>query len=126
MHPDKLTNISNLSPADRYGYFIKKVADFQQVWLIQDNGQYVTLGDNTEELSIPVWPEKEYAELLLTDDWKDFTVESMEVHEFMDWLDQLQLENIKVAGFPLTNLNAVVVNADEMKNHLLYELQQYE
>lgn len=126
MHPDKLKNITNLTPKDRYGYFIRKVADFQQVWLIQDNGQFVTLGDNDEEISIPVWPEKEFAELLLTDDWESYTVESIEVHDFIDWLDQLYAENIKIAGFPMSDFKAVVVTADEMKNHLLHELQQYE
>jgi hypothetical protein len=126
MHPDKLKNISSLTAIDRYGYFIRTVANFQQVWLIQGNSQYVTLGDNSEEVSIPVWPEMEFAELLLTADWKDFAVQSIEVHEFIDWLDDLQSENIRVAGFPLGDLNAVVVSANEMKNHLLYELQQYE
>jgi hypothetical protein len=126
MHPDKLKNISSLTAIDRYGYFIRKVANFQQVWLIQGNSQYVTLGDHIEEVSIPVWPEKEFAELLLTGDWKDFVAQSIEVHEFIDWLDELHSENIKIAGFPLSDFNAIVVNAEEMKNHLLYELQQYE
>lgn len=126
MHPDKLKNIQLLSPQDRYGYLIRKVADTEEVWLIQYNGQYVTLGDNNEQVIIPVWPEKELAELLLTDDWKNCTLESIEVHDFIDWLDQLGQDKTKVAGFPMADLNAVVVDAEEMKNHLLYELHQYE
>ena len=126
MHPDKQRNILNLSPQDRYGYFIRKVADFEEVWLIQDNGKYVTLGDKEEQIAIPVWPKKEFAELLLNDDWKGFNAEGKDVHEFIGWLDTLAEEGYKIAGFPDIDLKGVVVTADELKNHLVYELQQYE
>jgi hypothetical protein len=126
MHPDKLKNIQNLSPQDRYGYLIRKVADTEEIWLIEDNGQSVALGDNNEQVIIPVWPEKEFAELMLTDDWHSYTLKSIDVHDFMDWLDKLEQNEIKVAGFPMADMNAVIVAAEEMKNHLLYELQQYE
>ena len=53
MHPDKQRNILNLSPQDRYGYFIRKVADFEEVWLIQVDGQYAILGDKEEQIAIP-------------------------------------------------------------------------
>jgi hypothetical protein len=36
-------------------------------------------------------------------------------------LDDLQKQQIKLAGFPNSNLNAVMVSAEEMKDHLLYE-----
>ncbi len=125
MHPDKQKNILNLSPQDRYGYFIRKVADIEEVWLIHDKDQYVTLGDKEQQIAIPVWPEKQFAELMLADNWKDYTVKCIEVHDFIDWLDKLE-EGYRIAGFPSAELKAVVVSADEMKNHLIHELQQYE
>jgi hypothetical protein len=126
MHPDKLKNVLNLSPQNRYGYFIRKVADTEQVWLLQEDGKYVTLGDREEQVTIPVFPEREFADLLSTDDWQGCVAIAMEVHDFIDWLEQLEEEGIQISGFPMHDLNAVVVNAEEMKNHLLYELQQYE
>lgn len=125
MHQDKINNVKQLSPQERYGYLIRKVADSEEVWLIHENGKYVTLGDSSEDVSIPVWPEKEFAELMLNDYWKDYSTECLDVHDFIDWLDDLE-GGIKIAGFPMDNLNAVVVTSDEMKNHLLYELQRYE
>jgi len=126
MHPEKLKNIQNLTPQERYGYLIRKAADFQEVWLIQENGKYVTLGDKEEQITIPVWPEKEFTELMLTDSWKYYGVKSISVHDFIEWLDELEKEGYKIAGFPSASLNSVVVSADEMKNHLIHELQQYE
>jgi hypothetical protein len=126
MHPDKIRNIFNLSSEDRYGYFIRKVADSEEVWLIKDGDSFPALGDNEEQVTIPVFPEQEFARCLLTSDWQTYSVKKMEVHDFIDWLDELEEKNIKIAGFPREDLKAVVVTADEMKNHLLYELQQYE
>jgi hypothetical protein len=126
MHPDKIRNIFNLSSEDRYGYFIRKVADSEEVWLIKDGDSFPALGDNEEQVTIPVFPEQEFARFLLTGDWQTYSVKKMEVHDFIDWLDELEEQNIKIAGFPREDLKAVVVTADEMKNHLLYELQQYE
>lgn len=96
------------------------------MWLIQDNGQYVTLGDKEEQIAIPVWPEKEFAELMLTDDWEGYTVESMNVHDFVEWLDTSEEKGYKIAGFPDIDLKGVVVTGEEIKNHLIYEMQQYE
>jgi hypothetical protein len=126
MHPDKQKNIYNLSPQDRYGYLIKRVANFEELWFIQDNGQYVTLGDNDQQVCIPVWPEREFAELMIKDDWSACAVLSMTVHDFIEWLDILEKEAVAIAGFPGADLSGVVVNAGEIRNHLIYELQQYE
>ena len=126
MHPDKIKNVLNLSSEDRYGYFIRKVADSEEVWIIKEEGKYVTLGDDSEQIIIPVFPEKEFADLLLNDDWEKCTVEKLDLHMFMDWLDELQQDEVKIAGFPKNDFKAVVVEPEEMKNHLLFELQQYE
>jgi hypothetical protein len=126
MHPDKIRNILNLSSQDRYGYFIRKVADVEEVWLIKVGNSFLMLGDKQEDVIIPVFPEQQFANILLTGDWKSYLTEMMEVHDFIDWLDELEEQNIKIAAFPKEDLQSVVVKADEMKNHLLYELQQYE
>src|SRR4029079_11785185 len=111
MHPDKQKNVLNLPPQDRYGYLIRNVADFEEVWLIHDNGQYVTLGDKDEQIAVPVWPEKEFAEIMLTDDWKQYSVKCMDVRRFIDWLDKLEEQHYTIAGFPSTDLNSVIVSA---------------
>ena len=123
MQEQKLKNIRELSAEDRYGYLIKQVSALQEVWLIHEDGKFVQMGDEEENVSIPVWPEKEFAEMMLVQDWKDYSVESMEVHEFMEWLQELEKENVDIAGFPLDELSTIVVSAEEMRNHLLHELQ---
>jgi len=126
MHPGKISNIFSLSSEERYGYLLRTIAECEEIWVIRDKGKLVTLGDKDALVSIPVWPEKEFAEFFLADDWKGYAVESVEIYDFLEWLDGLQQDAIKIAGFPIPDVKCVVVQAGEMKSHLLEELQQYE
>ena len=102
------------------------MADFEQIFLIADpNGEYVTCG-TAETQRIPVWPEMEFAKQFLNSDWKEFKIVRLELNSFLEWLDKLETENFNIGGFPNTNFNAIVVRPKEMKNHLLFEAQQYE
>jgi hypothetical protein len=127
MNSHKLQNIFNLSSKERYGYFVRKVADFQTVWLVRDDEGVAMLGgDEEHSKSIPVWPEKEFASLFLKGDWESYRVEEMPLDEFLIWLDELQKKGIQLATFPKESLQSIVVSAEEMKAHLLHELEQYE
>ena len=126
MNQQKINSIFAFDSKERYGYFLRKVADFETIYLIADNeDKYVMIGSNDLSV-IPVWPEKEFAELFLTDDWKNYKVVEYDIHDFMEWLTDLEKQNVDLAGFPNSCLNTVHVSAVDMKNHLLFELSQYE
>jgi hypothetical protein len=126
MNKQKINNVFALDSTERYGYLIRKVADFETIYLIADNeDKFVMIGSDGINV-LPVWPEKEFAELFLTDDWKDYKVVEYSVNEFMDLLDDLEKDKIELAGFPNQELHTVHVSAIDMKNHLLYEISQYE
>lgn len=126
MNESKIKNVLALDSTERYGYLVRKVADFETIYLIADNeDQYVMIGSNGVSV-LPVWPEKEFAELFLSDDWKDYKVAEYSLIDFMGWLDDLENDKVELAGFPNLNFNTVHVSAIEMKNHLLYEISQYE
>ena len=126
MNQQKTNNIFVLDSKERYGYLLRKVADFETIYLITDNeDKYVMIGSN--DLSVlPVWPEKEIAELFLTDNWKNYKVVEYNIHDFIEWLTDLEKENVKLAEFPNSYFNTVHVSKMDMKNHLLFELNQYE
>ena len=105
---------------------IKKVADFEQVFLISDKkNNYVTLGTENE-MVIPIWPELEFANDLINIEWQDCIVKKLSLDEFLSWMDELETENYLIGGFPNQKLNSVVVKPIEIKNHLLFECNQYE
>lgn len=121
-----MNNILNLSAEDRYGYFIRKVADFEEVWLIKDQDGYVTFGDSVNKTTMAVFPDKEFAELFLSETWSNCEIESKRLDVFMEWLDKLETDKVQIACFPNKALKTVVVEPREMKGHLIFELQQYE
>ncbi len=125
MNQQKINNIFALDSKERYGYLLRKVADFETIYLIADDkDKYVMIG--SDDLSvIPVWPEQEFAELFLTDAWKDYKVVEYDIHDFMEWLTDLEKEKVDLAGFPNLEFKTVHVSAVDMKNHLLFELSQY-
>lgn len=126
MNQQKINNVFALDSKKRYGYLLRKVADFETIYLITDNEDgYVMIGSGGVNV-LPVFPEKAFAELFLKYDWKGFNVVEYSIHEFMDWLEELAKDEVQIAGFPNLELNTVRVSPLEMKNHLLFELSQYE
>ncbi|KXX66496.1 DUF2750 domain-containing protein [Flammeovirga sp. SJP92] len=126
MNEQKIKNVFALDSKERYGYLLRKIADFETIYLIADNDEeYVMIGSNGISV-LPVWPEKEFAELFLTDTWKNCKVIEYDIYDFMDWLDELEKDKIELAGFPNSDFNTVHVSALDMKNHLILELNQYE
>ena len=126
MNQQKINNVFALSSKDRYGYLIRKVADFETIYLIADDeGNYVMVGSEGANV-LPVWPEREFAELFLTDDWTGYQVEENSIYDFINWLNELEKDNIDIAGFPNIELNTVHVTAKDMKDHLDHEISQYE
>ena len=126
MHNKQLENVFNLNSKERYGYLIRKIADFEQVFLIADiNGNYVTCGTDNEMI-IPIWPELEFAQELIETEWKNCIVKMVELTNFMNWMDKLETENYLIGGFPNQQLNSIIVKPTEIKNHILFECRQYE
>ncbi len=126
MNQQKIENVFALNSTERYGYMLRKVADFETIYLISDiEDNYVMIGSKNINV-LPVWPEKEFAELFLTEDWESCKVVEYNIHDFIRWLTELEKEHVDIAGFPNLEFSIIHVSAIEMKNHLLYELSQYE
>ena len=62
MRNSKIDNVINLTASERYDYFIRKVADFEEVWGLKDAEGWALMGSE-EQVLFPIWSEKEFAEL---------------------------------------------------------------
>jgi len=126
MHIKQLESVFKLESKERYGYLIRKVADFEQVFLVANKkGNYVTCGNGKEKI-IPIWPELEFAQELIKIEWKKCVVKKVQLNDFIDWMDKLETDNYLVGGFPNQKLNSIVVKPVEIKNHLIFQCKQYE
>lgn len=69
-----------LPAPDRYSHFIRRIADFEELWGLRRSDGWVTMGDDAGHKCIPVWPHKRYAESFIRDSWSDTTATRIENH----------------------------------------------
>ncbi len=123
---NKIENILKMSEKERYDYFIRKVADFEQIWGLNDEG-WALLGDNDGNRILPLWPEKEFAELCAVDQWKDHKAEVIELDNFIEkWVPGMTNDKTLINVFLTPNTKGTVISPDDLNSDLQEELEQYE
>ena len=131
LHPKHIENVSGLKPFDRYNYFIRKVADGEELWTIVntngDLGISVIEGDNKRyKTLVPFWPEKDFIEGFLTDNWVKHTPVKISLDDFEDKIIAIiEEENYLINVFPVNNKTGFVVTLQELIRDLNEELEQY-
>ncbi|UTR15958.1 DUF2750 domain-containing protein [Salipaludibacillus sp. LMS25] len=91
--------VSKLPASKRDEYFIKKVADFEEVWGLFDDGWAISEDDNGNPL-MPFWPKKEFANLCIVGEWKIYKAEQIEHEDFMqEWLPGIKADGITTQFF---------------------------
>lgn len=78
--------VLRLSPADRYEHFLKRVVDFDQVWMIEDDAGLVTFNHGDNEV-LPVWPARRYAEHAMERALRDWIGARYVSRPVRDWLE---------------------------------------
>ncbi|NOU64746.1 DUF2750 domain-containing protein [Paenibacillus sp. LMG 31461] len=108
----------------RYEYFIKKVADSEEVWGLYGDGWAVT-EDDKGNLLIPFWPKKIFAEFCIFEEWSHYKAQSITLNEFMnDWLPGISEDHHKPSIFWNRNDSSVVA-VNVLLNDLEQEIEKY-
>lgn len=94
MNKQKIENIINLPVEERYGYFIRKVAEFEEVWGIYHDNGWAILSDNENRIVVPFWPEEAFAQLCCSEQWEGYTPKLIALPDFIDkWLPGMKKDN---------------------------------
>jgi hypothetical protein len=105
-------------PENRYKYFIKTVAAEEEVWGLADEEGWLLLeveGEKNDALA--VFPNVEFAEVFREKgDFEEFQVEALDLYEFMEWLDDFEIEKMKVAVFPTPDFQSAVMTPGRLKD----------
>ena len=126
MNPKKIENILRLSDQERSDYLIRKVADFEEIYMIYESMDAMcSISVNGQEC-IPVFPELEFAENFKNISPKYKKVKILPLNTFFEWLDKPSSGEMQFAVFPDNKLNAAIVSASDLKDSLLEECEQYE
>ena len=107
----------------RYEYFIHRVCEARAVWALYNEG-WASVGQDTGETMIPVWPHQAYANAFRTGPWVDFEPRKIDLEEFITtWLPGMQKEGLQPAVFPVPAGTSVIVTAEDLDANLRHELE---
>ena len=131
MHPDKMNTILAMDAAERLDYFVRKCADFEEVWGLRNEEGWCGMGTDDGKESIPFWPEEGFAALLADDEWSDCAPASITLEEFVEnWLPEMQEDGVLAAVFPTPGdpaeaMNCATLEGGHLRELLLAECEQY-
>jgi hypothetical protein len=118
--------VSSLPAPKRYGYFIKRVVDWGELWGLWNEQGWALVGDNADRESMPVWPHETYALAYSKQSRADYQTRSIPLSEWFDhWLPTIARDNRLVAVFPTLAGKGIVVEPDRLKRDLEQELAKY-
>lgn len=124
MLSQEMSNVLKSDKKIQYEYFIKKIADYEEVWSLRDEEGWATLGVENKEF-FPVWPKKEFAELCISEEWSNYYSESIELEEFLeDWVDGLKEDGIRITVM-WYNGSGIDIEWDRLKEDIEHELEKY-
>lgn len=125
---DDLAKLFKKPGEKRYDYFVKKVADTEEVFVMGDGEDgWAQLGDDDDTDIIPVFPHAEACEAFRkAAGFDEFQVEILDVNELIEWLDGMVEDNMLVAVFPNLEFVGAVVDPMMLKEDLQKELEKYD
>jgi hypothetical protein len=118
--------IFKLEPAERYEYFIKRVADEGEVWSLRGSAGWVLAADGDGHESVPVWPHRVYAASCATGGWHGCHPASLDLDEWITrWLPGIEKDRRAVAVFPIPSGSGTPVTPSRLRADLEAELTKY-
>ncbi len=126
MHQREFDSVLKLDVNSRYKYFIKRVADWKEVWGVKAGDGWVMVGDSEGHEAMPVWPHARFAdayaekngggkaEMIDLDTWRD------------RWISGLTRDGRLVAVFPTPDNQGVLLIASIVQNDIDQELSTLE
>ena len=127
MNDQELHAVGNLPAGGRYDHFIKRVADWEEVWGLKSAEGWAQVEDDDGRKCIAFWPHPRYAEQLATGDWNDCTPEAISLAEFLSqWLPGMERDGMQVAVFPTRAMKGAVVAPARLRDDLEAECERYE
>jgi hypothetical protein len=127
MNSKEIENILKLDPLKRYQYFIKKIADFEELWTIVDEDGNYALSDIDDYTLISFWSAEEFVTSNLNEGWQNCKPVKLTLDDLEDDLFEIiESENYLINIFPIDGKSGFVVNYNEFRRDLDEELDKIE
>jgi Protein of unknown function (DUF2750) len=121
----EMSSVTALCAADRYAYFVKKVADENRLWSLWKDGWVLALDEAGRQV-IPVWPHQNYAVACSSGDWSGHTAKEIDLDVWIKrWLPGIKKDNRLIAVFPTPDDKGAVVESGRIGADLEEEMSNY-
>jgi hypothetical protein len=126
VHDKESSALIGMPAPERYGVFVRRVADFQEVWSLRTSAGYRLMADDDGTEVVPVWPQKRFAEACSADTAQEQAI-AIPLDEWLaKWIPGLIKDNRNVAVFPTPSGQGIVVSPARLQSDLVAECEQYE
>ena len=127
MHDKEFDSVISLPGKHRYAYFIKKLADWEEVWSLWSEDGWVLAGDNQGHELVPVWPHERFASACISDDWAGCVPKVIPLRVWMDrWIPGMIRDRRLVSVFRTPSGESVLVSPERLIEDLEKEISLYE
>lgn len=118
--------VLKLPPPKRYSHFIKKVVGWRKMWGLFEDGWAMAESDDGAPV-LPLWPEREYAELSVGGKWAAYQPREIELDEALEkMIPMLRERGIRPGVFYAAGTGSINVTLEELERDLREELAKYE
>jgi len=122
----EIENVLVLSPFERYKYFIKRVADEEEMWSLENEEGELAIAELNDKLVISFWSSKEFAEMCVEGNWKNFKPIKIDLSYFEAEVIPAIMDNGYLLNiFSKYNKSGFIVSIDEFLRDLNEELEKY-
>lgn len=119
-----LSDIENIQAYDaekRFEYLIKEVIKNDEIWILMDEHGCVMLNTDDEDC-VPVWPNKEFAQLWATEEWSECSAEAISLNKwFSRWTIGLADDELSVVVFPNKSEEGIIVFPEELEDAIKHK-----
>ncbi len=123
----EIENVSKQEPFKRYQYFLRKIADFEELWTIIDVNKEIGLSQVEGKTLISMWSSKDFIESNLKGSWKKHKAFKINLEDLDKAIIPLIVKNNYLINvFPVNGKAGFVVSMEEFARDLNKELEQYE
>ena len=126
MHDKEFQTVLSLPPPQQYAYFVKRVADWGEVWSLFCQRGWVLAGDDEGNELVPVWPHERFAAACVTGAWSDALPRAIKLADWLErWTPGMIRDGRKVAVFPRPNGKGMPVAPERLKEDIESERARF-
>ncbi len=125
MNTREINGVLGSDIAKQYEYFIKKAADYEEVWSLKEAAGWASL-ELDGKCYFPVWPKKEFAQMQAAGEWDGYIAYSIDLEEFMeDWLPGFIKDGLGVTVM-WNNGSGIDLSPERLMTDIETELEKYQ